>query len=366
MNNSKDLAFLEMAYGLAEKARGRVSPNPLVGALVVRAGAIVGHGYHEEAGKPHAEVIALGRAGGLAKKATAYITLEPCVHWGRTPPCADSLLRARLKRVVVSALDPNPLVYRKGIRKLKQAGVDVSLGLLQEKNSRLNETYIKYITQKLPFVTLKAALTLDGRMATRRFDSRWISSPATREYVHLLRGEYDAIMVGIQTVLHDDPLLTLRHPNWGEKRLTRIILDSRLRFPLKARMLSTLGEGKLIIFTLDGVSTRKAGLLTDRGVEVVPLRGHSGMIDLHDVMGWLGRREVSSLLVEGGSRLMTSLLEQKLADKVYLTVSPKITGGDQALPLLGGRGVDFIKDSIRLKNPRSFRVEEDIIIEGYL
>ncbi len=366
MSELEDLGYLEMAYGLAERARGRVSPNPMVGAVVVRRGMIVGRGYHEEAGKPHAEIIALRQAGGLAREATAYVTLEPCVHWGRTPPCVDGLLRAGLKRIVVSALDPNPLVYRKGIRRLTQAGLDVSLGLLKEKNGRLNEAYIKYITRKLPFVTLKAAVTLDGKMATRCFDSQWISSAAAREYVQLLRGESDAIMVGIETVLRDNPRLTVRHANWGKKRLTRVVLDSRLRFPLGSEMLSTLTQGRLIIFTLNAASERKADHLRRKGAEIIALPGRPGRIDLGQVMSWLGRSEISSLLVEGGSRLATSLLELRLVDKLVLSVSPKMAGGENALSLWEGRGVEFIRDSLRLKSLRSFRIEDDFIFEGYL
>lgn len=189
MNTMRDLAFMEMAYGLAEKGRGRTSPNPVVGAVVVLNNAVVGHGFHEKAGKPHAEILALGMAGRSAKGATLYLTLEPCVHWGRTPPCVDTVIAAGLKRAVVSAVDPNPLVHTKGIGRLKEAGLNVSVGLLEERNSGLNEAYAKYITRKIPFVTIKAALTMDGKIACRTGDSKWISSAATRDYIHLLRGE---------------------------------------------------------------------------------------------------------------------------------------------------------------------------------
>ncbi len=218
MNTARDLAYMEMAYGLAEKGRGRTSPNPVVGAVVVRSGVVVGHGFHEKAGKPHAEILALGMAGRSAKGATLYLTLEPCVHWGRTPPCVDTVIAAGLKRAVISAVDPNPLVHTRGIRRLKEAGLDVSVGLLDERNSGLNEAYAKYITRKIPFVTLKAALTLDGKIACRTGDSKWISSAGTRDYIHLLRGEHDAIMIGVNTLVADDPRLTVRHPNWSGKR----------------------------------------------------------------------------------------------------------------------------------------------------
>ena len=366
MNNSMDSAYLEMAYGLAEKALGQASPNPYVGALVVKNGIIVGHGYHKGAGKPHAEIIALRRAGSRAKNGTLYVTLEPCVHWGRTPPCADAILQARPKRVVVSALDPNPLVFRKGAAKLQRAGIAVSTGLLEDRNHRLNENYIKYITHKVPFVTLKAALSLDGKMATKKFDSRWISSQATREYVHLLRGEYDALMIGSGTLLKDNPRLTVRHPNWRDKKLTRVILDPGLRFPLRARILSTLSRGRILVFTKAGASAQKRAALEKRGAEVIAVPGTSLKLDLKKVLLWLGSQEISSVLVEGGGSLATSLLEKNLIDKVFLTISPKLIGGANAVAFYGGRGADRIQETLRLKRFSTFELGEDIIAEGYL
>lgn len=365
MKDLRDISYLEMAYGLAEKARGRASPNPLVGAVIVREDSIVGYGFHEAAGKPHAEIIALQQAGSLSRNATAYITLEPCVHWGRTPPCVDSLLQAQLKRVVVSSLDPNPLIFKKGIQKMKEAGIDVSVGLLEEKNRHLNEAYLKYITQKKPFVALKASLSLDGKMATKRLDSKWISSPKTREYVHLLRGEYDALLVGIQTLLHDDPRLTIRHPHWKGKKISRIILDSRLRFPLRARILSTLPQGKILVFTLKGASPRKKEVLQKKGVEVISLPGSASRIDLKEVLLWLGKREIISLLIEGGSQVLTSIIEERLADKVFLTFSPKLIGGKSSPSFLEGEGVKFVRDSLSLKKMNYFQIDEDVIVEGY-
>jgi len=365
MNNLKDLSYLRMAYALAEKAKGWASPNPYVGTVIIRKDVIVGYGYHERPGKPHAEIIALQRAGSLAKKSTAYITLEPCAHWGRTPPCVERIIQAGLKKIVISDLDSNPLVYKRGIKKIREAGIEVSVGLLKERNKALNECYLKYITQKIPFVTAKAAVSLDGKIATKKFSSRWISSAPTREYVHLLRGEYDAIMIGINTLLKDDPRLTIRHPSWKGKQITRIILDARLRFPLKARILSTLNKGKIIVFALKKASQRKADTLRRKGVEVVPLRSVSPSIDLEEVLAWLGKREVSSLLVEGGGRLMTSMFEEKLVDKVFLSVSPRLIGGKKAPSLFQGEGVNLIKDSLCLKRINYFQINEDCLLEGY-
>jgi diaminohydroxyphosphoribosylaminopyrimidine deaminase/5-amino-6-(5-phosphoribosylamino)uracil reductase len=365
MTRPSDLAYMEMAYGLAEKARGRTSPNPLVGAVVVNDGRVVGHGYHEQAGRPHAEILALRMAGRSAKGATLYLTLEPCVHWGRTPPCVDAVLAAGLKRAVISAIDPNPLVHTKGVRRLDEAGLPVSLGLLKEKNAGLNEAYAKYITRKIPFVTLKAALSLDGKIACRTGDSKWISSAGTRDYVHLLRGEQDALMIGVNTLLADDPLLTVRHPNWGAKEVVRVVLDSRLRFPLSAKVLSTLRRGRVIVFAGSAAPASKARALEARGVEVVvPAAGRKAW-RLSDVLGELGKREVAALLVEGGSRLFTAFVENGLADKAVLTYAPRLVGGIDAPGFIGGRGVDKVGRALKLKNVRSFSVEDDIILEGY-
>ncbi len=360
-----DRAYMEMAYGLAERALGRSSPNPLVGAVVVKNGRIVGTGYHEEAGKPHAEIIALRAAGRRAKGATLYLTLEPCVHWGRTPPCVDAVVRAGLRRVVISAHDPNPVVHTKGAARLRQAGLDVSVGLLAARNARLNEAHAKYITTKTPFVTLKAAASLDGRIATRTGDSKWISSAGTREYVHLLRGQNDALLVGVNTLLADDPLLTVRHALWPGKKVTRVVLDSRLRFPTRARILGTLDAGGIVVFTRRGADRRKAGALRKKGVEVVemdrPLEGPG----LEAVLAELGRREVAALLVEGGSRVYTSFIEGGLADKIVLTLAPALIGGGKAPGLFEGAGVEKVKDAFKLRGVRTFSIDSDLILEGY-
>lgn len=365
MNELKDAAYMQMAYGLAEKALGQASPNPYVGALVVKKGIIVGHGYHEGAGRPHAEIVALKRAGKQARGATLYVTLEPCVHWGRTPPCAEVVCAAALRRVVVSALDPNPLVFRKGVQRMKAAGLDVAVGVLAERNRRLNEFYVKFIARKIPFVTLKAAVSLDGKMATRMFDSRWISSPATRDYVHLLRGEYDALLVGLNTALRDDPLLTVRHPNWPNKRIARIVLDGELKLPPRARLLSTRHRGRILVLANKDAPPAKKEALTKKGVEVVTLPGRGPRLELGRVMDELGRREIASVLVEGGGRTITAFLDGKLADKVFLTISPRLIGGTDAVSLRGGRGAASLSDALSLKTVSTFRIGEDTVLEGY-
>ncbi len=365
MSQTPETAYLEMAYGLAEKARGRTSPNPLVGAVLVKGGAVVGHGFHEEAGKPHAEAIALERAGHKARGATLYVTLEPCVHWGRTPPCVDALLAAGIRRAVISALDPNPLVNGRGVRKLRRHGVEVCLGLRAERNVRLNEAYAKFITRGIPWVTLKAALSADGRIAAAGGDARWITSAAAREYGHLLRGEHDALLVGIGTLLRDDPRLTVRHRAWGRKEVTRVILDPQLRFPLTSRILSTLKQGPILVLARRDANPARAKALQKKGVEVAATAAGPAGLDLSAVLVELGRREVASVLVEGGSKVFTSFLKAGLADKALLALAPKIIGGSRAPGLWEGEGAARVRDALRLRKADFFRVGDDIIVEGY-
>lgn len=365
MNSLVDSAYMRMAYSLAEKALGWTSPNPHVGAVIVKDHDILGYGYHERPGKPHAEAAALDMAGSKARESTLYLTLEPCTHWGRTPPCVDKILESGIKKAVISDLDPNPVVHSQGVKKLKSAGIDIQLGLMKEKNRHLNETYFKYITRHIPFVTLKAAISLDGKLAADSGDSQWISGPTTRNYIHLLRGEYDAIMTGAGTLLADNPRLTIRHPNWRDKSITRVILDSHLRFPLDAAILDTRGRGNIIVFTLPEPDPEKSRMLQDKGVEVIPLSGKSQPLNLNEILHTLGSKGISSILVEGGGRLHTSFLEQKLADKTILTISPLLIGGRTSPGLFQGKGVSMIKDALHLRQVRTFHLGKDWIMEGY-
>lgn len=360
-----DRAYMQMAYSLAAKARGWASPNPYVGAVVVKGNRIIGYGYHEQPGKPHAEVMALQMAGEEARESTLYVTLEPCVHWGRTPPCVDAILRFRPRRVVVSAFDPNPIVYKKGVQRLKEAGLEVSVGCLQEINNKLNEAYIKFITRGLPWVILKAALSLDAKIAATDGSSRWITGSLARDYVHLLRGEVDAILVGINTILHDNPRLTVRHPLWGKKRLTRVVLDSQLRLPPNSRLLKTLDHGPIIVFSSAGASEKKKKILTAQGVKIINVDGEKHLLNLHQVLEELGQLGVASLLVEGGSQVLTSFLEQNLADKIFLFFAPLLFGGRKAPSFFAGHGFPSIKKSLRLRHWRTFSLGQDIILEGF-
>ena len=365
MSARDDLAYMEMAYGLAGKARGRTSPNPLVGAVVVRGGAVVGHGFHEQAGRPHAEIVALGMAGRRARGATLYLTLEPCVHWGRTPPCVDAVLAAGLRRIVVSAVDPNPLVDGRGIRRLRRAGLEIEVGLLAERNAALNEACLKHVVRRVPFVTLKAALAMDGRIACRTGDSRWISSAAARDYVHLLRGEQDAVLIGSGTLLADDPRLSVRHPGWPGKKALRAVLDRRLRFPASARMLSTPEAGPILVFAGRDAPADRARALRDRGAEVALPPGGAGDWTLDGVLAELGRRDVTALLVEGGQAVFTAFVEAGLADKAVLFYAPRLVGGAGAPAFLGGAGADTVARATALRNVRSFGLGGDIVVEGY-
>ncbi|MGB9892853.1 MAG: bifunctional diaminohydroxyphosphoribosylaminopyrimidine deaminase/5-amino-6-(5-phosphoribosylamino)uracil reductase RibD [Candidatus Saccharicenans sp.] len=361
----QDLSFMEMAYSLAQKARGQTSPNPCVGAVVTKGGRIVGWGYHREAGQPHAEIMAIERAGRLVKGGTLYLTLEPCIHWGRTPPCVNRLLNLGLKRVVISSYDPNPLVHKKGVARLKAAGLKVITGVLADYHQRLNETYNKYITNRIPFVSLKAALSLDGKIAAASGDSKWISSEESRFFIQNLRLEYDAILTGINTIIKDDPLLNVRLEGQRKKRWHRIVLDSKLRFPLKARMLETPEEGQILIFTGERIPEAKARQLQEKGAKIIKVPVADGQVDLKAVLKELGRREITSVLVEGGAKILTSFIQQKLADKVYLILSPKFIGGQKALTPFEGQGVEKVAEALRLKKTRHFSLKNDIIIEGY-
>ena len=258
-------------------------------------------------------------------------------------------------------------VYRQGVRRMKTAGIQVSTGLLKEKNRILNEFYCKYITRRLPFVTLKTAVSLDGKIATRTFSSQWITSPGTRDYIHLVRGEYDALLVGINTLLQDDPRLTVRHSLWRNKRQTRIILDSRLSFPPQARILETLSKGNILIFAGPEASQEKADILREKGAEVhiAPVQG-DGRIKLQSVLEWLGKHEISSVLVEGGGKIHTDFLESGFADKMLVSLAPKLIGGQQAPSFFQGEGTADLQQALQLKNIRLFRIENDILVEGYL
>ena len=358
-----------MAFSLAARAAGRTSPNPCVGAVVVAPdGRIVGHGFHEACGRPHAEAAALARAGAASTGATLYLTLEPCVHWGHTPPCIDCVLTSGVIRVVVADRDANPAVAGRGLLRLRRAGIDVSSGLLADWNRALNAAYIKRITTGLPLVTLKAALSLDGRMATRTGESRWITGSAARAYAHLLRFESDAVMVGAGTALRDDPLLSVRLPGREGKPILRVVLDSGFRLPPGARMLASAGGGPVLVVGREGAGGRRRAALERAGAETMTVGAEAGGpgLDLRSVLKKLAGRGIASVMIEGGGRLATSILESGLADRGLFVYAPRLIGGHDAVSVCGGRGPAGLDGALRLKGARTFRLEADLAVEGAL
>lgn len=356
---------MRVALRLAEKAKGRTSPNPMVGALVVKGGKVIASGYHRKAGAPHAEAIALKKAGKKAKGATLYVTLEPCSHMDkRTPPCTPLVLQSGVKRVVIAMTDPNPRVVGRGIKTLKKAGLDVVTGVLEEDARRLNEAFIKYITTGMPFVTLKIAQTLDGKIATASGESKWITGEKAREEGHRLRNGNDAILVGINTVLKDDPSLTTRIP--GGHDPIRVIVDSHLRVSLKAKVLTQKSPAVTYIATLDSMPKDKLVKLLDAGAEILMARGRKGQVDLKYLMKMLGSFGVTSVLIEGGAEVNASALQTGIVDKVVMFIAPMIMTGMDSLSCIGGRSPATLGRAVRLRDVISRRVGLDLMIEGYI
>jgi len=351
---------MQRALRLAE--RGRTSPNPMVGAVLVRDGAIVGEGYHPRAGEPHAEVFALAAAGEAARGATLYVTLEPCCHYGRTPPCTKALIEAGVARVVAAMSDPNPLVQGKGFAELRAVGIEVSIGLLEDRARRLNEAYIKYITTGLPFFRLKMAMTLDGKIATRTGESRWITGEAARRYSHRLRSKADAVMVGVETALRDDPELTARIP--AASQPARIIVDSFARTPPNARIFDA--PGKVILATTKQAPAARLRTLEQRGARILSLESADQRVDLPTLARELASFGLINVLVEGGGELAAGLLAAGLLDAVTFFVAPKMFGGREAPTPIEGTGISDIDDATNLRDIRIRRFGEDICIEGYV
>jgi diaminohydroxyphosphoribosylaminopyrimidine deaminase/5-amino-6-(5-phosphoribosylamino)uracil reductase len=354
---------MSLAIKLALKAKGRTSPNPMVGALVVKNGRIIGRGYHEKAGLPHAEVAALEEAGKSAKGATLYVTLEPCTHFGKTPPCVDKIIRSRIREVVVGMIDPNPLNNGKGIAILKQHKIKVNSGFLEDKLKKLNEVFIKYITKGMPFVTVKVAESLDGKIATRSGDSKWISSDKSRAYAHRIRRNFDAIMVGVNTILRDNPRLDA----WfSDKQPIKIVVDSQLSTPQDANIFSK--NSSVIIVTMSstpGQETENRKMLLQKA-RILEAKEKAGQINLKDMMKKLARLGISNILVEGGGTLVGSLFDEGLVDKIMFFISPKIIGGKGAISAVMGEGIARIDKAIRLKEVKIKHIGGDILVEGYV
>lgn len=355
---------MRLALAEARRALGSVSPNPAVGAVVVREGQVVARGHTRPPPGPHAEVVALGRAGALARGAALYVTLEPCAHYGRTPPCTEAILAAGVAEVHVAMVDPDPRVSGRGIAALERAGVIVHLGEGEAEARRLLEAYVKHRSTGLPFVIVKFAASLDGRIAAASGDSRWVSGPRAREWVHLLRAQVDAIAVGSGTVLADDPQLTARpRGRLARRQPLRVVLDGRGRTPLGARVLGP--EAPTLVATTDTSSAEWREALAERGVEVLVLPRDGGHLSLPSLLAELGRRGVLSLLVEGGGEVLGSFFDAGLVDKVHAVIAPLIVGARGARAAVEGRGAGVMAEALRLRGVSVRRLGDDILVSGY-
>lgn len=359
-----DEYFMRKALKLAENGRGTTNPNPMVGCVIVKDGRIISEGWHERAGGSHAEIHAIDNACETIENSTMYITLEPCSHHGRTPPCADRIIKEGVKRVVIAAGDPNPQVSGKGIEKLRLAGIEVKPGMLKKQAEIQNEVFRKYITCDTPFVLFKSAISLDGKIATSTGKSQWISCEESRKQVHSLRSEYTGIMAGINTVLLDDPLLTSRVP--GGRNPIRIIVDSALNISENARLLSSLDEAPLIIAVTDKSSQKKRRILEDMGAQIILCPQRAGMVHLTFLMKELHKRGIDSILLEGGGTLAFTAFKEELIDKVLLYLAPTIIGGKDARTAVEGDGFSSLDKITRLKDVTTGRCGEDIRIQGYV
>ena len=356
--------YMSRALDLARQALGTTSPNPAVGAVLVKDGQVVGEGYTQAPGEAHAEIVALHQAGERARSATLYVTLEPCRHQGRTPPCTSAIVAAGVAEVHMSLLDPNPLINGKGREELEEAGISVAVGEHEDAARRVNEAYLKFTRTGLPFVTAKYAASLDGKIATRTGDARWITGVAARRRANQLRAASDVVMVGVGTVLADDPLLTARddqdHPLPHQP--LRVIVDSSGRTPATARLFQEPGH---VLIAGARISPRRAGALKRAGAEVLELPAEDGSVDLRALMTTLGQRQAAAVLVEGGGGLLGSVLGQELADKLAVFLAPVIIGGVEAVPAVGGAGSDTVAEAMRLRNVSVEQVGEDLMVVGY-
>jgi diaminohydroxyphosphoribosylaminopyrimidine deaminase/5-amino-6-(5-phosphoribosylamino)uracil reductase len=355
-----DTIWMRRALDLAERGRGFVEPNPLVGAVVVRDGRVIGEAWHEWFGQAHAEMTALAAAGDVARGATLYVTLEPCCHQGKTPPCTDAVLRAGIRRVVAAMADPFPQVAGKGIAHLRTAGVEVVVGEQEAQAQRLNAPYLKLLTTGRPYVHAKWAMSLDGKIATRTGDSKWISNEASRKPVHDLRGRMDAVIVGIGTALADDPRLTARPPR--QRTATRIILDSQGRLPLTSLLVQTARETPTLIVTTEA----RADPFVALGCEVLSLPAANSRPAVDELLDELGRRRMTNVLVEGGAAVLGSFLDARAVDEVHVFLAPVLIGGTDAKPAIGGLGLERVADALRLAEWSSEVLAGDLYLHGWV
>lgn len=355
--------YIKKALALAAKGIGRTSPNPVVGAVIVKNNRIIAADYHKKAGEPHAEALALAKAGANARGATLYINLEPCCHTDKkTPPCTGAIIRSGIKKVVVSMLDPNPRVSGKGIKELNKAGIETEVGIMGKEASMINEAFVKFITTKRPFVILKIAQSLDGKIADAKGESKWITGEKARKYVHKLRNELDAVMVGIGTVMKDDPSLDCRMR--GGKNPYRIIVDSALRISLKSKVLG-YKDSKTIIATTDKATAIKIDAIRKTGHQVLIIKNRNRKVDLKLLIRELGKMRISSIMIEGGSHIAASALSGRIVDKVMFFIAPKIIGGKNAVTSVVGGDPASLINAIKIREMKTKRFGDDLLIEGY-
>jgi diaminohydroxyphosphoribosylaminopyrimidine deaminase / 5-amino-6-(5-phosphoribosylamino)uracil reductase len=353
--------FMRRALEEAAKGLGRTSPNPVVGALLVKGGRVLARGYHQRAGTAHAEVVALEAAGARARGADLYTTLEPCDHYGRTPPCSQAILEAGVRRVICASADPNPLVSGRGLARLQRAGVEVMTGVLKDEADRLNRPFFKVMNTGLPYVTLKAAVTLDGKLATGTGDSRWVTGEEARAWVHQLRDRVDALLVGANTVRQDDPQLTTRLPGGGGKDPVRIVVDSRLRLDPGFRVFTQRSAARTVVATLEDAGGRKARRFLDAGAEVWTVKAKEGRVDLKALLRRVAREGLNHVLVEGGSEMYGSLLKARLADTLALFLAPKLLGAE-GLSWVGGLGISAMTRALQVKDVRVEHHGKDLLL----
>lgn len=353
--------YMRMALSLATRGEGNVSPNPMVGALIVKDGQVVGKGYHRYFGGPHAEVEAIKEAGEKTKGSTLFVNLEPCSQFGKTPPCTQAIIKAGVKKLVAATLDPNPPNRGEGIKMLEGAGINTEVGLCEKEAKKINRYFFKFIQEKIPYTTIKAAASLDGKIATFRGESKWITSEKSRELGKKLRDKADAILGGVNTVIKDNPqLLPLR----SKRRYFRIILDTRLRVPLRAKILENQSRYPTLIFTGFYADKNKIKTLKQKGIKVKMVESKGGKVNLRKVLEELGRMEITDLLVEGGGEVIASFIQENLADKIFLFLSPCIIGGKKTPTWVEGEGFSLLQDALRVRIESMRRVNEDILIEA--
>lgn len=366
-NQVSDEKYMQEALSLAQKGKGFTSPNPAVGSVIVKNNQVVGKGWHRGAGLAHAEVEAINDAGDAARNSTLYVTLEPCNHHGKTPPCTEKIINAGISRVVIGCKDPNPHVSGNGIQRLQDNKIDVDINILKKEAETLIEDFAWYTCNgKKPFVTIKCASTIDGRIATSTGDSKWITNEASRAYVHKLRHESDAILIGAGTLKSDDPSLTARINGFNAKDPVRVILDPDLLTDENAKVIKQKSNAPTIIVTSKNTSSLKKSSLEKAGATIIEIPFENNTFDLAFLLEKLGTMDIVSLLVEGGSTVIHSFLKEKLVNKAYFFIAPTIYGGSDGVPICNGKGPELMKDAIKLSNIHVSKFDEDVLIQGYI